>query len=68
MAERPEILKKADKIAVIGHHRLTDDSIDNAILSYVESYASSQRVNYTEIIHSTLPNKKIVNRFEAVLC
>ena len=40
MVECPEILEKADKIVVIDHHRLSDDSIDNAILSYVESYAS----------------------------
>ena len=49
MVECPEILEKADKIVVIDHHRLSDDSIDNAILSYVESYASSASELMTEI-------------------
>jgi len=64
MVECPEILEKADKIVVIDHHRLSDDSIDNAILSYVESYASSASELMTEIIQYT-SNKKIVNKFEA---
>ena len=57
MVECPEILEKADKIVVIDHHRLSDDSIDNAILSYVESYASSASELMTEIIQYTSNNE-----------
>ena len=64
MVECPEILEMADKIVVIDHHRLSDDAIDNATLSYVESYASSASELMTEIIQYT-SNKKIVNKFEA---
>lgn len=64
MVECPELLDMADKIVVIDHHRLSDDSIENLTLSYVESYASSASELMTEIIQYT-SNKKIVNKFEA---
>lgn len=64
MVECPGLLEIADRLVVIDHHRLSDDSIDNLTLSYVESYASSASELMTEIIQYT-SNKKIVNKFEA---
>lgn len=64
MVECPQLLEMADKLVVIDHHRLSDDSIENLTLSYVESYASSASELMTEIIQYT-SNKKIVNKFEA---
>ncbi|MGI6360490.1 MAG: 50S ribosomal protein L9 [Acholeplasmatales bacterium] len=36
----PEVLKKASKVAVIDHHRQSDETF-NALFTYVEPYASS---------------------------
>lgn len=48
--ENPEILKHVKKIVVFDHHRVTADHIDNAVLSYIEPYASSTCEMVTEII------------------
>lgn len=47
--ESPELLKLLKKIVVFDHHRVTADHIDNAVLSYVEPYASSTCEMITEI-------------------
>jgi c-di-AMP phosphodiesterase-like protein len=64
MVEYPELLDKVNSIVVIDHHRLSEDSIENLTLSYVESYASSASELMTEIIQYTA-NKRIINKFEA---
>ncbi len=48
--EYPEIIRNIKKIVVFDHHRVTADSIDFAVLSYVEPYASSTCEMVTEII------------------
>ncbi|MBQ6622256.1 MAG: DHH family phosphoesterase [Mogibacterium sp.] len=64
MVECPEILKISDRLVMIDHHRLAEDSIDNPILSYVESYASSASELMAEIIQYTA-TRRIINKFEA---
>lgn len=64
IVESAELLKMIDKKVVIDHHRLPEDAIENPILSYVESYASSASELMTEIIQYTA-TKRIVNKFEA---
>lgn len=39
--ECPELLQLAKTIVVFDHHRQTGESIENAVLSYIEPYASS---------------------------
>ncbi len=48
--EVPELLEKTKKIAVIDHHRMSMDYIENPILSFSEVYASSASELVTELI------------------
>lgn len=48
--ENPDLLKSIKKVVVFDHHRVTADHIDNAVLSYIEPYASSTCEIITEII------------------
>jgi len=41
ITECPELLKVCKTVVVLDHHRAGADAIDNATLSYVETYASS---------------------------
>jgi cyclic-di-AMP phosphodiesterase len=47
--ESPECLEKAKNIAVIDHHRMMVTRIQNAVIFYVESYASSASEMVTEL-------------------
>lgn len=49
--ECPELLKEDTKIVLIDHHRRSTDFIENPILTYHETYASSTCEMVTEIIH-----------------
>lgn len=64
IVECRELLEATDKIAMIDHHRKAEDYIDNATLSYVESYASSTCELVAEMIQSVAP-KKTLDKFEA---
>lgn len=64
LVECREILDVTDKIALIDHHRRAEDYIDNATLSYVESYASSTCELVAEMIQATAP-KKTLAKLEA---
>ena len=55
----PELLKKSEKIVVIDHHRKMELAIENPILNYMESYASSAAELVTEILQYMLPKKKM---------
>ena len=46
----PDLIKRADSVVVMDHHRLTKERIENATLSYVEPYASSASELVAEII------------------
>jgi c-di-AMP phosphodiesterase-like protein len=48
--ECPELLTMTKTIIVLDHHRRGNESIDNAVLSYVEPYASSACEMVSEIL------------------
>ena len=50
ITEAPELLKKIRTIVVLDHHRQSSEIIDNAVLSYVEPYASSTCEMVAEIL------------------
>jgi len=50
ITEAPELLKKIKTIVVLDHHRQSSEIIDNAVLSYVEPYASSTCEMVAEIL------------------
>ena len=49
--EAPELLEKAEKIIVIDHHRRGESFIEDPVLSYVETYASSTCELITEMFY-----------------
>lgn len=59
--EVPELLEKTDKIVIIDHHRKAEDFIDNAILNFHETYASSASELVTEIIEYASEKIKLEN-------
>ena len=63
-SECPELLEKAEKLAVIDHHRRSADGVENPVLSYIESYASSTAEMVTEILQY-LGAKKELSKLEA---
>ena len=62
--ECPELLDKVGEIAIIDHHRRATDSIKNARLSYIESYASSAAELVSEILQYS-GKKRVLNKLEA---
>lgn len=48
--ECPELLSRTPHIVVLDHHRQTREIIENAVLSYVEPYASSASEMVAEIL------------------
>lgn len=48
--ECPELLTLCKSIVVLDHHRQTSESIENALLSYIEPYASSASEMVAEIL------------------
>lgn len=48
--ECPELLKECKSVVVLDHHRQTSEGIENALLSYVEPYASSTCEMVAEIL------------------
>ena len=48
--ECPELLTKTPHIVVLDHHRQTREFVENAVLSYVEPYASSASEMVAEIL------------------
>lgn len=60
----PDLLSKTERIAVIDHHRRSADGVENPVLSYVESYASSTSEMVTEILQY-LDAKKELRKLEA---
>lgn len=63
-SECPDLLTMSEKIAVIDHHRRSADGVENPVLSYVESYASSTSEMVTEILQY-LGARKEVSKLEA---
>lgn len=50
MVIEPNLLKIAEKIVIIDHHRRSEEFINNATLIYLETYASSASELVTELI------------------
>ncbi|MCI8991866.1 MAG: DHH family phosphoesterase [Eubacterium sp.] len=48
--ECPELLNRSKTIVVFDHHRQSKEVIDNAVLSYIESYASSTCEMVAEVL------------------
>ncbi|WP_028778251.1 DHH family phosphoesterase [Shimazuella kribbensis] len=46
----PEVVKRAEKIVVIDHHRRGEDYVEDAVISYIEPYASSTCELVTELL------------------
>lgn len=64
LVESMEILSRVSRTVVIDHHRRTADSLQNMILSYMESYASSASELVTEIVQYAC-DKKALTKMEA---
>lgn len=50
MVESEELLRHAENVVLIDHHRRSEDFIENAVLTYHEPYASSTCEMITEIL------------------
>ena len=55
----PELLSISEKQVVIDHHRKMEASIENPLLNYMESYASSASELVSEILGYMLPKRKM---------
>ena len=61
MTECEELLHMTKTIVVLDHHRQSSDNIDNALLSYIEPYASSTCEMVAEILQYIVDDIKISN-------
>ena len=59
LVQCPELLNISEKQVVIDHHRKMELSIENPLLNYMESYASSASELVTEILEYMLPRRKM---------
>lgn len=57
--ECPELLNKCKNVVVLDHHRQGNEPVDNAILSYIEPYASSACEMVAEILQYIADHVKI---------
>ena len=64
LSEYPELCNAASKIAIIDHHRRSSDTVENTVLTFMESYASSASELITEMLQYS-GEKGDINRFEA---
>lgn len=48
--ECPELLDRTKTVVILDHHRQTGESVENAVLSYIEPYASSACEMVAEIL------------------
>lgn len=64
MVESRELLEAISNIVIIDHHRLAEDSIENATVAYIESYASSASELMAEILQH-FSTRRFINKFEA---
>lgn len=59
MTECPELLSMTKTVVVLDHHRQSSDNIDNALLSYIEPYASSACEMVSEVLQYIVDDIKI---------
>lgn len=62
MVECPELLKHAKNIALIDHHRRSEDFIENATLTYHEPYASSASEMITEVLQYIMDGERLTKQ------
>ena len=61
IADAPELLKMVKTIVVLDHHRQSSEVISNAVLSYVEPYASSACEMVAEVVQYIADGIKMKN-------
>lgn len=54
-----ELVKEFKRVVIIDHHRRLTDAIEGAVLSYIETYASSTSELVTEMLQYMIENPKI---------
>jgi Predicted signaling protein consisting of a modified GGDEF domain and a DHH domain len=59
MTECEELLKKTKTIVVLDHHRQSSDNIEQALLSYIEPYASSACEMVAEVLQYIVDDIRI---------
>ena len=64
MTECPEFLKQEQTIVILDHHRQANDTVKNAVVSYIEPYASSTCEMVAEILQY-IPDKPKLRTIEA---
>ena len=64
LVESMDIVNECKTRVIIDHHRLTDDSFQNASIAYIESYASSASELMAELLQN-ISQKRFINKFEA---
>lgn len=64
LVESPELVDACKTRIIIDHHRLTDDSYQNAAVAYIESYASSASEMMAELMQH-FSQKRFINKLEA---
>ena len=64
MVQCREVMDICEKIVVIDHHRKVEEFIENPVLAYMESYASSTSELVTEILQY-MTTKKVLVKLEA---
>ena len=68
ITECPELLKIVKTVVVLDHHRQGEEVINNAVLSYVEPYASSACEMVAEILQYFNEGVKIRNLARPTVC
>ena len=64
MVQCPELLGICEKVVVIDHHRKVEEFIENPVLAYMESYASSTSELVAEILQY-MTTRKVLLKLEA---
>lgn len=64
MVQCPELLEICERKVIIDHHRRVEDFIENPVLAYMESYASSTSELVAEILQY-MTGKKALTKLEA---
>ena len=64
LVQCPELLKICERIVVVDHHRKMEECIENPVLAYMESYASSASELVAEMLQYMI-SKKSLNKLEA---
>ena len=64
LTECPEFLKQEQTIVILDHHRQANDTVKNAVVSYIEPYASSTCEMVAEILQY-IPDKPKLKNIEA---